>query len=81
MTLRNVSQVFVSPLHEGEMIQNFTLNTQPQLPDTNHAYVLFVAVAEFQCDDTDVIVFFNLKEFMEMVGNSFCARCIPSLLF
>ncbi|KAL7073967.1 hypothetical protein ACQ4LE_006615 [Meloidogyne hapla] len=53
MTLRNVSQVFVSPLHEGEMIQNFTLNTQPQLPDTNHAYVLFVAVAEFQCDDTD----------------------------
>uniref|UniRef100_A0A915NT21 ANK_REP_REGION domain-containing protein n=1 Tax=Meloidogyne floridensis TaxID=298350 RepID=A0A915NT21_9BILA len=67
MTLRNVSQVFVSPLHEGEMIQNFTLNTQPQLPDTNHAYVLFVAVAEFQCDDTDVIVFFNLKGFMEML--------------
>jgi hypothetical protein len=55
MTPRNVSQVFVSPLHEGEMIQNFTLNTQPQLPDLNHAYVLFVAVAEFQCDDTDVI--------------------------
>lgn len=34
MTIKNISDIFVNPIHECEIVHNFNLNTQPQLPGT-----------------------------------------------
>jgi hypothetical protein len=55
MTVKCISPIFVNPLYEGETIlQQFNLSTQPQLPDKQSAYMLFVGVADFRTEDNDV---------------------------
>ena len=54
MTVKCISPIFVNPLYEGETIlQQFNLSTQPQLPDKQSAYMLFVGVADFRTEDND----------------------------
>jgi hypothetical protein len=72
MSVRCISPIFVNPIHEGEVMQNFQLSTQPQLPSEvrffmssdflnaefqDHAYMLLFGIAEFTADERDVSTF------------------------
>uniref|UniRef100_A0A914HAC9 Chromo domain-containing protein n=1 Tax=Globodera rostochiensis TaxID=31243 RepID=A0A914HAC9_GLORO len=53
LSVKCISPIFANPLHEAESVHSFHLNSQPQLPVGDYAYLLLACVAEFLQDDRD----------------------------
>ncbi|KAI3409975.1 hypothetical protein GPALN_006342 [Globodera pallida] len=53
LSVKCISPIFANPLHEAEAVHSFNLNSQPQLPVGDYAYLLLACVAEFLQDDRD----------------------------